>query len=112
MDTIKVVEVILQGATDVGRTGSKLTPAEMTKPNTLKDFNGKWNCCVFKRRSGYEAGSREVVGSQGTNNGFIGKIIMNDIMTLYIICSVLNYIQFKSISLFIFHFVPIFLIVE
>jgi len=43
MDTVQVVEVILEDAADEGRAGSKLAPAEMTKPNLLTDFNGKWN---------------------------------------------------------------------
>lgn len=34
---------ILQDTADIGRTGSMLTPAEMTKPNPLTDFNGKLN---------------------------------------------------------------------
>jgi len=41
MDTVQVVE--LEDAAHEGRAGSKLAPAEMTQPNPLTDFNGKWN---------------------------------------------------------------------
>lgn len=43
MDTIQVLDAILEDETDEARAGSKLAPAEMTKANPLTDFNGKWN---------------------------------------------------------------------
>jgi len=39
MDIVQVVDAILEDEAIEGRAGSKLAPAEMTKPNALTDFN-------------------------------------------------------------------------